>query len=203
MTSGKVSENAKAYIRKSVLECKTYAQVAEEVGELYGIEITKQAVNYYVGKMELRDQINAAREAQKKAQESEWRQGLRAYVESQDVSTVTLREASAQIGAPHDWTRDALMSLGAYDDTTFRSRIDDVELMTRYIIDDLSLSELHESYYNDVCISTLTQTVRQLLKEHNVDPRPKSCANNEPLKASWRLETLEKLKSQGWAVAEV
>jgi len=201
--AGKVTENAKKYIRELVLAGETYADVASKLETHYDISISKQAVSYYVGKMNLRDKAAQVREQQRQEQEQQWREALMTWVQTVPDNEVTLRAASDQVGAPIDWTRDVLIEIGAYDDTTFRERIDVGDLMTQYVVDDLSLSELHERYYADVCISTLTQTVRKLMYEYGVEPRPKSCANNEELRSSWRQETLAKLEASGWQLEQV
>ena len=202
MAAGKVTENAKKYIKQGVLGGKTYAQVAEEIADLYGIEISKQAVSYYVGKMGLRGKLAQVREHKRKEQEEQWKQALVAWVGGLgEDEQVTLCEAAEVTDAPSDWVRDELIKMGAYDDQTFRERADDVDLMTRYIVDDMSLAQMHEAYYSDVCISTLTQTMRNLLYAQGLKPRPKSCANNDELRRQWRQETLDQLRQQGWTVS--
>lgn len=202
MASGKVTEDAKEYIRAQVLSGLTYAQVAEGLLQDHGIEISKQAVSYYVGQFGLRQKLAEVREQRRREQEAGWRELLVAWLDTLDEEQeVTLRAASKAVEAPDDWIRSELIAMGVYDDTTFRERIGDVELMTRYIVDDLSLSEMHEQYYSDVCVSTLTQTMRTLLQDNGLQPRPKSCAGNKELRQQWRRETLEALKRQGWTVS--
>jgi hypothetical protein len=195
----KNSPEAKEMLRTRVLAGESYTAVAEALEVEYNIKVSKQAVGYYVTQMKLRPELEAKRVAKRTEQEAKWSQALRLYFKEGAgrgvaPSSVVLQDVSQEVGAPLEWTRTLLMSQGLYDPSSFRQRVDETLLIQRYVGEDLSLAEMHEKYYNDVvCISTLTQTVRQVMKAHGLKSRPKSTAKNPAKCAKWRKSMLKKL----------
>lgn len=198
---GKMTEEGKDLIRKRVLDGLTYKKIVEELEDECSIQVSKQTVSYYVRKFGLSKAIQKKKELQRQEEIREWRALAEEYMESlEDLSDLTLKEAQEYTQAPMDWLRDYLIERGYYDNTTFRERIDEILLLERYILDDMSLSELHEAYYNSVCISTLTQVLRKILLEYGLEPRPQSCAKKPLVQKSWRRDMIDRLLERGWEV---
>lgn len=197
---GKITEEAQTYIKRRVLEGETYERVASELKTVFNIDTTKQAVSYYVGKMGIRNKVAKVKKQTRIEQENAWNEAITKYMQGlEDQHQVTIKGLAEATGAPTDIARSHLIELGLYDERTFRERIDDVLLIQRYVVEDLSISRLYE-HYPSVCISTLTQVLRQVLTDYGLEPRPKSSANNTELLSEWRTDMVSRLENRGWEV---
>lgn len=165
-------------IRTLYYENKSLSEIGDALGG-----VSKQTVWYHVKKMSLeRDKPDL----RKKIHE-ERRQKAAAILEDLDGS-ITINELKDRLDCSWGTAKSIMQELGKYEKPEpFIERVDEDRLIHRYVVEDLSLSDLQE-VYSDVSEMTISKT----LKDLGVPMRPQGASMGK-IRKEWRKKAMVKL----------